>query len=144
LWDTKYLGHATGAAWATSTGYTVGQIVSDTHAGYYQSQPINFRCIVAHTSGSTTEPNVGASWHSDWEFASNYDLRMATAAGTTYTDGAIGCAGCTAIQALMKWVRRGHVPQNPALWCAGHDGETIGAVPFCAAGKALIGAMAGM
>lgn len=145
LWDTKYLGHtAAQGAWVTSHGYSVGDVVGDSHAGYYNNQTVNFRCTVAHTSGSTTEPNVGASWHTDWEFASNYDLRMATAAGTTYTDGAIGCAGCTAIQALMKWVRRGHVPQNPALWCAGHDGETIGAVPFCAAGKALIGAMAGM
>ena len=144
MWDTQYLGNAVGTAWQTSTSYTVGQIVSDSHTGYWQGQPINFRCIAAHTSGATTEPNVGASWRSDWEFASLADLRSATAAGTTYTDGAIGCAGCTAIQALVKWVRRGFTPQNPVLWCAGHDGETIGAVPFCAAGKALIAAMAGM
>jgi hypothetical protein len=144
MWDTRYLGHATGTTWQTSTSYTVGQIISDSHTGYWQGQPINFRCIAAHTSGATTEPNVGASWRSDWEFASLADLRSAIPAGTTYTDGAIGCAGCTAIQALVKWVRRGFTPQNPVLWCAGHDGETIGAVPFCASGRVMIGLLAGM
>jgi hypothetical protein len=144
LWDTKYLGNAPGTAWASGTAYSAGQVVSDSHAGYYGGATINFRCIAAHTSGASTEPNVGASWRTDWEWASLADLRTAIAAGTTYADGAIGCAGCTAIQALVKWVQRGFTPQNPALWCAGHDGETIGAVPFCANGKVLIGILAGM
>jgi hypothetical protein len=79
-----------------------------------------------------------------WEPASLYDLRTAIVAGSVYTDGAIGCAGCTAIQALVKWVQKGFTPQNPALWCAGHDGEAIGAVPFCAKGRVMIGILAGM
>jgi hypothetical protein len=141
LWDTKYLGKAAGAAWQTSHAYAVGDLVSDSHAGYWGGATVNFRCIAAHTSGSTTEPNVGASWRTDWEWESLNDIQAATVAGTTYTDGAIGCAGCTAIQALVKWVQRGFTPQNPALWCAGHDGETIGAVPFCAKGRAMIGTM---
>jgi hypothetical protein len=145
LWDTKYLGHAVATAWnGSSHNYNVGDLASDSHTGYWQGQPINFRCIAAHTSGATTEPNVGASWRSDWEFASLADLRSDIPAGTTYTDGAIGCVGCTAIQALVKWVRRGFTPQNPVLWCAGHDGETIGAVPFCASGRVMIGLLAGM
>jgi len=145
LWDTRYLGHAAATAWnGAGHVYAVGDLVGDSHTGYWGGATINFRCIAAHTSGATTEPNVGANWRNDWEFASLVDLRSATAAGTTYTDGAIGCAGCTAIQALVKWVQRGYVPQNPALWCVGHDGETIGAVPFCAAGKVMIGVLAGM
>jgi len=146
LWDTKYLGRAAGTAWQTGAAYTVGQIVSDSHAGYYGGLPINFRCIAAHTSGSATEPNVGANWRNDWEWASLNDLRTAVPAGETYnTDGAIGCAsGCSATKALVNWVRVGYTPQNPALWCAGHDGEAIGAVPFCAAGKVMIGILAGM
>jgi hypothetical protein len=95
---------------------------------------------VAHTSGSTTEPNVGASWRNDWQFASLTDIANATPAGTIITDGATGCAaGCTMIQALEGWVKRGFTPQNPALWCSGHDGEAVGAVPFCANGKVLLG-----
>jgi hypothetical protein len=149
FWDTNYLHDALGTAWTSGTSYAVGQIVSDSHAGYYGGAPINFRCIANHTSGSTTEPLVGASWRTDWEAASLYDIRTAMAAnmgsGTTYTDWAIGCAsGCTAIQALVGWVRKGFTPQAPALWCAGHDGEAVGAVPFCASGKILMGTLAGM
>ena len=145
LWDTRYLGNALAAPWnGSSHVYSVGELVSDSHAGYWSGATINFRCTSAHTSGASTEPNVGASWRTAWEFASLADLRSATVAGTAYTDGAIGCAGCTAIQALVKWVQRGYTPQNPALWCAGHDGETIGAVPFCATGRVMIGSLAGM
>jgi hypothetical protein len=145
LWDTKYLGHAAATAWnGSSHSYNVGDLVSDSHAGYWSGSAVNFRCIASHTSDSTTEPNVGASWRTDWTWESLNDIKTAIAADTTYTDGAIGYAGCTAIQALVKWVQRGYIPQNPAFWCSGHDGETIGAVPFCAAGKVLIGAMAGM
>jgi len=144
-WDTAYLKKAVGAAWASGANYTAGQIVSDSHAGYYGGAAINFRCIANHTSDATTEPNVGANWRNDWEFASLYDLRTATAGGVNYVDGAIGCAaGCTAIQALEGWVKRGYVPQNPALWCAGHDGEAVGAAPFCQIGKAFLGSLAGM
>jgi hypothetical protein len=146
--DTAYLHTAAGAQWVTSTAYTVGQIVSDPKAGVYNGATVNYRCTVAHTSGSSTEPNVGASWRTDWEFASLADIRTATPAGTTYIDGAIGCsAGCTAIQALEGWVKRGFTPQNPALWCSGHDGEAVGAVPFCANGRltlGMLGSIAGM
>ena len=138
--DTAYLHKAAGAQWVTSTGYTVGQIVSDPKAGVYNGATVNYICTVAHTSGSTTEPNVGASWRNDWQFASLTDIANATPAGTIITDGATGCAaGCTMIQALEGWVKRGFTPQNPALWCSGHDGEAVGAVPFCANGKVLLG-----
>jgi hypothetical protein len=146
--DTAYLHKAAGAQWVTSTGYTVGQIVSDPKAGVYNGATVNYICTVAHTSGSTTEPNVGASWRSDWQFGSLTDIAQATGAGTLITDGAIGCAvGCTMIQALEGWVKRGFTPQNPALWCSGHDGEAVGAVPFCANGRltlGMLGSIAGM
>jgi hypothetical protein len=143
--DTAYLGNSAGAQWLTGTAYTVGQVVSDPKSTVYNNATVNYRCIAAHTSGASTEPNVGASWRTDWEFASLNDIRTATAAGTTYADWAIGCASaCTAIQALEGWVKRGFTPQNPALWCAGADGEAVGAVPFCANGKVMIGALAGI
>jgi hypothetical protein len=146
--DTAYLHNAAGAQWVTGTGYTVGQIVSDPKAGVYANATVNYICTVAHTSGSTTEPNVGASWRSDWQFASLTDIAVATGAGTVITDGAIGCAaGCSMIQTLEGWVKRGFTPQNPALWCSGHDGEAVGAVPFCANGRltlGMLGSIAGM
>jgi hypothetical protein len=108
-------------------------------------------CASISCSGSSTNTNSTlfvSTWHVFWDWQSLNDIATATAAGTTYVDGALpGCAAaspCTAIQALTKWVQRGFTPQNSALWCAGSDGEAIGAVPFCAAGKLLIGMLAGM
>lgn len=46
------------AAWATATGYVVGNITSRSSVYYV--------CIQAHTSGATTEPNVGADWQLYW------------------------------------------------------------------------------
>jgi hypothetical protein len=47
------------AAWLTATSYSAGRIVANGGALY--------RCLVLHTSGSSTEPGVGASWHDKWE-----------------------------------------------------------------------------
>jgi len=133
LWDTKYLGNAAATQWTSSLGVLAsGTLVSDSHAGYYNGLTINFRCIASagcDTSASNSEPNVGVSWRLYWEFASFKDIENATASGTIYTDGAIGCtSGCTAIQAITAWVKKGFIPQSPALWKAGHDGADIGAV----------------
>jgi len=143
LWDTRYLGHAAATQWTAGLGTVAyGAQVSDSHTGYWGGAAINFRCVYATgciTSTANSEPNVGSAWRTYWEFASLYDLRTAIPAGAAYTNVAIGCSGCTAVQALVKWVQRGFTPQNPALWCAGHDGEAIGAVPFCASGKLMLG-----
>jgi hypothetical protein len=44
--------------WAADIGYAVGDWVSY-GGGSYQ-------CILAHTSGASTEPGVGASWETNW------------------------------------------------------------------------------
>ncbi len=45
--------------WATATSYALGaDVVND--EGVYN-------CILAHTSGATTEPGVGVSWATNWE-----------------------------------------------------------------------------
>jgi hypothetical protein len=46
------------SAWATATGYKVGQRVSN-GSNYYA-------CIQAHTSSATDEPGVGTSWQDYW------------------------------------------------------------------------------
>lgn len=48
----------TPAAWATATAYTAGAVRSNGGTNYV--------CILAHTSGSSTEPGVGASWQTNW------------------------------------------------------------------------------
>lgn len=114
LADTRLFLNAAGPQWLTSTSYTVGQVVSDTNANVYGGATVNYRCTVAHTSGASTEPNVGASWRTNWEFATLQDLRNNPQ---------------TNITALINWVRGGFAPTNPALHNAGSDGLDIGAVP---------------
>ena len=46
------------SAWATTTVYTVNGLVTQSGVTYY--------CIVAHTSGATTQPGIGASWATYW------------------------------------------------------------------------------
>ena len=150
-WDTAYLGHALGAQWTSGLGTVAyGAIVSDANASYWgvYKTGVNYRCVLlagCNTATANTEPLVGTNWRTQWEFVSLYDIRSAIGSGKVYTDGAVGCAsGCSAVQALVGWVQKGYTPQNPALWCAGHDGETVGAVPFCAKGKVMLGTLAGL
>ena len=55
----KYVDDVDYSSWATSTAYAVGDLVAHGGKGY--------RCIVAHTSGSSTEPGTGASYTTYWE-----------------------------------------------------------------------------
>jgi hypothetical protein len=114
--DTASLGNAVATAWATSTAYVVGDVVSNTDADFYDSTPVNFRCISDHTSGASTEPGAGADWWDEWELQSNYRLRE----------------DLTRIPDLVAWVKAGFAVQNPALKNAGHDGATIGAGVYSA------------
>lgn len=125
-----YLGNTAGA-WATSTAYTVGQIVSNVVAGSFQGATVLYRCTVAHTSGSTTIPGDAsgvATWWGVWEPASLYYIRQALAAGSTYTG--FGVTAGSAIDILNAWVKDGYAPTNAALHSAGSDGSDIGAVAW--------------
>jgi hypothetical protein len=161
LFDYYYLGHRSYPAWSSSHGtYNVGDTVVNPISWFYGGLYVNYRCILAHSSSdTTTEPGSarfyfhlggwvpsstrGENWRTYWEPTSLYQLRQGVAAQTTIADGAIGCVACSIIDALHNWVFVGYTPTNPALWCAGHDGETIGATPFCGKGKALVAAAFG-
>ena len=62
--------------WVTATAYAVNDGLA------YNGE--SYRCSSAHTSGSTTEPGIGASWATVWE--------LAAAKGT---NGATGATGST-------------------------------------------------
>ncbi len=129
MFDQKYLAKSVGTTWVTSHSYSVGDIASYTDAAYWSGQTVNFRCIQAHTSGSGNKPTA-TGWLAYWEPATLYWIRQAIGAGTTYTDGAIKCAACKPVQALVNWVRRGYTPQHPRLRKAGYNAADIGAVPM--------------
>lgn len=76
------------------------------------------------TYGVGNDPNLTIEvWQAFWEFSSVYRLRAAVLAGTTYTDGATGCNSCSAIEALIAWIRRSNTPQNPALRGVAYPGD---------------------
>lgn len=66
-------------AWTTSTTYEVNDCVENDGSGYV--------CIGDHTSGSTTEPGVGASWEDEW------DLFVENGVGATGPAGPTGATG---------------------------------------------------
>jgi hypothetical protein len=136
FWDRDYLHHTDTAEWssyAADHAFAVGDVVAYTNATYWGGHTVNFRCIAAHArNAANSEPMAGAqltgtTWRSYWELASEYDLREAIWAGTAYTDAAIGCTGCSPVQAVSQWVRAGNMAQAVALKGAGENGEDIGA-----------------
>tara|TARA_B110001454_G_scaffold21061_1_gene20139 strand:- start:226 stop:2043 length:1818 start_codon:yes stop_codon:yes gene_type:complete len=59
----------TATAWATSTSYSVGDVVLDSSQRY--------TCHVAHTSSSATDPGSGADWETKW-YRNNIRITGAT------------------------------------------------------------------
>jgi hypothetical protein len=129
LFDSKYLGNHP-AAWSSGATYSVGDFVSNTRADLYWSTPVNFRYINGPgCSSANPEPGNGDSWRACWEWASLYRLRQGISAGTKYDDQLIGAHNEDVIQTMMKWIRHGYAPTNPAYSGTGPDGTDIGAVP---------------
>jgi len=58
----------------------------------------------------------------------------------TFTDGGYGASSANVFEAMRLWLFKGATPQNPQVWCAGSDGEAMGAVPFCKQGKVFLAA----
>jgi hypothetical protein len=126
--DRKYLGKLLSPQWVNGAAYNYGDLASNSDSHVYQGEVFNFRCI--NPSGCTGLGGPGiynTEWRANWEWASLYWLRELTFQKAQYTDGSIGCSGCSAIQALNAWVMAGFAVQNPAYWSAGHNGRDIGA-----------------
>lgn len=80
------------SAWVTSTAYAVGaQVTSTQTVGSGTSVTSTYTevytCTVAHTSGSTTQPGVGASWTSNWNLGTSTQIAAAWVTATSYTAG---------------------------------------------------------
>jgi hypothetical protein len=123
--DQGYSLAAVGTAWATSTSYSVGDIRSTSVSTFYNSATYNWRCIQAHTSGSTTKPGEGGIYPQYWEPAAVKTISDSILAGTTYSGGTNSLIG-----ELVAWVKAGFAPHNATFHNAGHDGVTVGAVEF--------------
>lgn len=131
--DRAYLGYPAATAWADATAYAVGDIRSASDAGAFGGATINYRCVAAHTSaianGTNGKPNTtttGYLWRTNWEYVGAYYLRTSV----DVYDGVT--AKCTA-RDLIAWVRAGWAPTTASIATAGHDGTTIGAIPYLSA-----------
>ena len=75
-------GYAWKGAWASSTAYSENDTIEHNGSGYV--------CTVAHTSGASTEPGVGASWTDKWDlFVEGLPEPNLTTATTTNLTGVI-------------------------------------------------------
>ncbi len=88
--------------------------------------PVLYRYV---GSGGNPEPGLGTrkegdigQWRNSWEWASLHCLREGVRTRQRFGEDDI-------IMHLIKWVRSGYAPTNPALKGAAHDGTDIGAVP---------------
>lgn len=61
-------------AWVTATAYAINDAVGSDSASYI--------CTVAHTSGASTEPGVGASWATVWDLLAAQGATGASGAGS--------------------------------------------------------------
>jgi hypothetical protein len=139
---TVYFGMtATRGAWTVSTVYSAADTATDSQLTVYNGSTILYKCILS-TSGiadAVTRPGTGSSWRTYWEFAVVSKIADLSIAGTTITDSWTGAVADYPSKAIALWAQP--IPSNPQLWCSGHDGEAVGAKPFCMQGKALLGAM---
>ena len=118
-YDSVKLGNSA-TAWAGTTSYVTGDFVSAATTSWYNGVTINYRSIIATTSGILTSPGIGTNWRAAWEFASVFRIREGILAGQD-----IG--GLNYIADLHQWVRAGFAPQESTLNAAS-DGAWIGAV----------------
>ena len=122
-WPIKALGYSVGTAWATSTVYAVGDVVSKAVTGYYDGDTINYVCIQAHTSGTDILDGATGSWIAHWEPQGLSLLRDAVAKVAGYDTN-------ISISALIDFVQGGYAPTNSNVSAAGYDGSDIGAVAY--------------
>jgi hypothetical protein len=59
-------------SWASGKSYAVGEIAGHAAQAYYYGNYL-FKCKVAHTSSSTTEPAKGANWQQYWSRVTHFD-----------------------------------------------------------------------
>jgi hypothetical protein len=119
--DAAGLNHAIGTTWATATSYAVNDVRSNSVSGYYGARTINYRCIQAHTSGSTNMPGSltsGNTWHQFWIPDTLYYMEVST------------LAGAHAVAGLDAYEKAGMDFKNPALHNTGIGGVNIGAGNF--------------
>jgi len=135
------------AAWTNGNTYNAGDVVCDTQSSQFNNTATAWRAIAGNVAASATNrPLTGSAWLAAWEPADLAIIRTSILSGTVYTDGApgSGVSNVGIVQLLNAWERTGYTLLTPTYWCGDANGQSYGAVAFCAPGKAMIGAVAGL
>jgi len=113
--------------WTTATYYSI-------YSGHVRSTSGSYRCILAHTSGATTEPGVGASWATYWTLvaADGTDGTFGTRTARVYVASNID-TGATLTTADDETLVNGDVivlgaqtaPEENGPWEWDSSGETL-------------------
>jgi hypothetical protein len=156
LFDVEYLDPAgllsvssySASAWVTGHSYNVGDVVSFQNGSAFGNKTTYWRCIAAHTSGSTNEPLIGNDSSNPWQGPAGFWeeafwqwVRLRVLDNSTYD---AQCAALVFVPCgsphtyigglLTAWVRDGFVSLDPATTkaCSPDRGTTkvdCGAIP---------------
>ena len=134
---TKYLGNSQGAAWSgSSVSYAAGDLRSTSDASFFFGETFTWRCIAAHTSGSTNQPGAGADYGWYWEPASFKPIRDSILAKETF-------GGKSMVGVLIDWAIAGFSPQNTATATASKTGGQVGAATLYVAASKYVSEILG-
>jgi hypothetical protein len=130
-------------AWASSTSYAVGDIVSDMQTGSWDSKVLYWRCVQGHTAGTINRPasgvdpaNVILDQAAYWEPAYMQFFRQQVYLGTVFYEGAFpqltdingNPEPMHIIGLLNAWLRQGMTAMEPQLWNGCLNGRGCGAI----------------
>jgi hypothetical protein len=109
-------------AWATATSYSAGDIRKN-------SDNVRFRCILAHTSSASDEPQKSSSWETYWELAPHAAVN---ATGLSIADGSGAYLLITAKAdgTLTVW-KAGAVATSPVCKIPQFDAKLYVPVALC-------------
>lgn len=118
------LNHSLSTAWSDATAYVYGDAVSRAGgATYFSNQSLNWRCLIDHTSSSTTAPggHTTNTWQKYWIPEGLFEIIQNKLGRTGFDSDATQSN-------YFAWMREGFAPTNTELLTAGYDGGYIGAV----------------
>lgn len=109
-----YLGNSPSrGAWDIANSYAIGDTVSDVMPSGITTYWRAIATIGANTANS--EPALGSHpWTTLWEPAAEQTMGLSVVSGAVFSDASIGCSNDSITTCMVKWVRAGFAPTNPA------------------------------
>ena len=104
------ISHPNATNWTSGVSYTPGNVVRSSTPGVWGGDTVYYTCISAHTAGSSTKPDSGSSWRSNWRWTTFDDL----------------WANPHLLKPYLRWAMGGWKVQNGAMRRTGAGAADIG------------------